>query len=296
MPRLQPAAGYITAKEAMSILDVSDATLHYYVSTGKLRRYGPPERKHKFYKLSEVEALKTSRNVFAAEYRSGDWRENPASSFELAKTEDIPTIARIDHDAIHPGDDDYNEEFFLRWQQRNPETLFALRNADGLVVGFASILPVNHPILDGFLRGDFSITNIADEDIPLYTAGATVHLYIVAVATDPQIQAKIRHEYGFALLTGVLSFVRSLADRGVTIETITARSHTQDGIKLMRKLGLPWLISPDPEMQLFSVRVAESGMPFLRDYCTRLEQWKQEHQMKGDANVSNATKRARKRN
>jgi hypothetical protein len=33
----------------------------------------------------------------------------------------------------------------------------------------------------------------------------------------------------------------ALAERGVIIEAIIARSHTQDGIKLMRKLGLPWL-------------------------------------------------------
>lgn len=278
MPRLQPAAGYITAKDAMGILDISDATLHYYVSTGKLKRYGPPERKHKFYKLSEVEALKASRNVFAAEYRPGDWHENPSSAFEPARVEDIPAIAKIDHDAIHPKDDFYNDEFLLRWHQRNPETLFSLRSADGVVVGFASILPVQYPVLEGFIRGELSITDIADEDIPLFTEGATVHLYVVAVGIDPKLPAKIKHEYGFALLTGVFSFLLTLANRGVNIETITARSHTQDGIKLMRKLGLPWLISPTPGIELFSVRVADSGMPFLRKYCRQLDQWKQEHQ------------------
>jgi hypothetical protein len=51
----------------------------------------------------------------------------------------------------------------------------------------------------------------------------------------------------------------ALAERGVIIETIIARSHTQDGIKFMRKLGLPWLVSPVPGWELFSVNVAESG-------------------------------------
>lgn len=47
------------------------------------------------------------------------------------------------------------------------------------------------------------------------------------------------------------------------MQTVTARSHTQDGIKLMRRLGLPWLISPVPGIELFSAVVDESGMPFL---------------------------------
>lgn len=278
MPRLQPAEGFITAKEVMNMLDISDATLYRYVTEGKLRRWGPPERKHKFYKLSEVEALKAARNVFEAEYRPGDWRENPSSSFELAKAEDIPAIAKIDHDAIHPQDPIYNDEAFLRWQQRNPETLFTLRDVNSVIVGFASLLPVQHPILAGFIRGEISVTDIADEDIPLFTAGAPIHLYVVAVGIDPKLSAKLRHEYGFALLTGLFTFLLGLAERGVDIETITARSHTKDGIKLMGRLGLTWLVSPVPGIELFSVKVTESGMPFLRKYCAKLEQWKQEHQ------------------
>lgn len=64
MPRLKPAPGYVTSKEAAEMLDISDATLSTYVKNGWLKRYGPPARKHKFYKESEIRALIASRNTF----------------------------------------------------------------------------------------------------------------------------------------------------------------------------------------------------------------------------------------
>src|SRR5579864_9285239 len=95
MPRLNPAPGFVTAKEAVSMLNGSDAMLSRYVKEGRLKRYGPPERKHKFYKVSEIEAVIAGRNVFEAEYTHGQWRTNPTSKFELAQEEDMSTIARI---------------------------------------------------------------------------------------------------------------------------------------------------------------------------------------------------------
>lgn len=142
--------------------------------------------------------------------------------------------------------------------------------SNGAVIGFVSILPLTRPALDSVIHGERSLTDVADEDIPLFATGATIHLYIVALAVDPTFPAKVRHGYGAALLHGFFTFMLALADRGVIIKTVTARSHTQDGIKLMRRLGLPWLISPVPGIELFSVTVAESGMPFLREYSAKL--------------------------
>lgn len=113
-------------------------------------------------------------------------------------------------------------------------------------------------VLDRFIRGEISPAGTIDKDIPLFTAGATIHLYAIAVAVDPKFLVAIQHEYSAVLLA--VFFFLALAERGVIIEISTARSHTQDGIKLMRKLGLPWLVSPVSGWELFSVRVAESGL------------------------------------
>src|SRR5260370_7669195 len=82
------------------------------------------------------------------------------SFFSIARRSDIPAIAKLDHDAIHPEDDQYNDEFFLRWQQRNPETLFALRDSTGTVVGLVSIFPLTRPPLDLLIPAEISPTTL----------------------------------------------------------------------------------------------------------------------------------------
>lgn len=262
---LQVIDDQLIGSEATARLHISDSLLSRYVLDGKIRRYVPHGRTYGFYNEDDVKILEDVNAAFSSvKY------QKHRSFFSIARRSDIPAIAKLDHDAIHPEDNQYNDEFFLRWQQRNPETLFALRDINGVVVGFVSILPLTRSALDRVIHGEISLTDLMDEDIPLFAAGITIHLYVVAVAIDPKLPIKIRHEYGAALLTGFFSFMLALAERGVIIETATARSHTQDGIKLMRRLGLPWLISPVPDIELFSVRVAESGMPFLRKYSATL--------------------------
>lgn len=265
MPRMQPPPGWIKGSEVTARLHISDSLLSRYVSEGKIRRYVPHGRTYGFYNEDDVKILEDVSTAFP-----GVKQQKHRSFFSIARRSDVPVIAKIDHDAIHPEDDVYNDEVLLRWQQRNPETLFTLRDIDGAVVGFVCILPLTRSALDRVIHGKTSLTDLTEKDILLFATGATIHLYVVAIAVDPKFPIKIRHEYGAALLSGFFSFMLSLAERGVIIETVTARSHTQDGIKLMRRLGLPWLISPVPGMELFSVRVAESGMPFLRKYSVKL--------------------------
>lgn len=266
MPRLQPPHGWLRGSEVTSRLRISDSLLSRYVDDGKIRRYVPQGRTYGFYNEDDVKILENVNSAFPGAKQ----RQRHRSFFSIAKRSDISAIAKIDHDAIHPDDDAYNDKFFLQWQQRNPETLFALRDINGKIVGFVSILPLTRTALDRVIHGETSLTDIADEDILLFTKDTTVHLYVVSVATDPQCPIKTQHEYGAALLSGFFSFMLDLAERGVVIETLTARSHTHDGIKLMRKLGLPWLISPVAGMELFSVVVANSGIPFFRKYSAKL--------------------------
>lgn len=266
MPRMQPPPGWIRGSEVIARLHISDSLLSRYVDDGKIRRHVPHGRKYGFYNEEDVRVLEEVK----AGFPGAKQRQQHRSFFSVAKRSDIPAIAKIDHDAIHPTDDLYNEEILSRWQQRNPEALFALRDINNTIVGFVCILPLTHSALDQLLNGKLPITDIPDEDIPLFSSGSTVHLYVVALAIDPKYPIKTRHAYGAALLHGFFAFMLALADRNVIVETVSARSHTQDGIKLMRRLGLPWLISPVPGLELFSVRVAESGMPFLREYSAKL--------------------------
>lgn len=275
MARLQPPQGYITAKEAMKLLDISDGQLYYYVEQGKLKRWGPPDRKHKFYKLSEVEALRASRNVFEPEYGSGDWRNNPSTSFEPARAEDMLAIVDMDR-RIFP-EEPVEFEWYARWYRKNPETFFVLRNQAGQIQAFVCLLPVERQALDRYLRDEIDIDSITSDLVDLWKPGKPLHVYIMAMGVDPQYTTSEKHEYGARLVNGTFSFLLELAGRGVEIRTITARSYKPDGIRIMRKMGIPQLRSPVPGKNLFVVYPAESGFPLLVRYADSLAQWKQAH-------------------
>jgi hypothetical protein len=282
MPRLQPPTGFITAKEAAQMLNGSDAMLSRYVKEGRIKRYGPPERKYKFYKLTEIQAVLEARNVFETEYISGQWRENPTSKFELAQEDDLPNIAKISA-SIFNNDQKvpYRPtpmETRISWIRKNPETYYALRSPDGKLVGYTCILPMKRETIDRFILDEIRTNGITADDIEPFEPRRPIHLYIMAMCVDPIYPAAQKREYGMRLVIGLFTLLFNLADRGVEIETITARSHTLDGIRVLKKIGIPQLRSPIPNKNLFSVKVAESGIPLLIEYSRRLDRWKQEHE------------------
>lgn len=176
MPRLKPLEGYVTSKEATEMLDISDSTLSQYVKRGWLKRYGPPERKHKFYKLSEVEAILAARNIF------DEYQEVLSASFEEAMLEDIPVIADIDEKTLNVKHGQNEKEprgaylpwianIYTNWMQRNPQAFGVLRNTEGRVVAFSIFLPMPKEVIDQLVRGEISIDNISPDKVNLFERG-----------------------------------------------------------------------------------------------------------------------------
>ncbi len=250
------------------MLDISDATLSIYVKKGWLKRYGPSGRQHKFYKLSEVEALIQARNTF------DEYQEMLPASFGIAAPEDMPTIVDIDKRTFGV---DITEETYLRWLRKNPETFFVLRDSNDKVVGYACLLPIKKETMDRFVRDEISMEDISPDDVHLFEPGRLLSLYVIALCVDPVYKIAIKHEYGARLVRGLFTFVLELARRGIEIESITARTYKADGIRLLRKMGIPQLRSPVIGKHLFSVCVADSGFPILVRYSDLLAEWKQQH-------------------
>ena len=271
MPRPKPPEGYITAGEAAKRLNVNDAMISRYVKQGRLERYGPEERRHKYYKASEVQAIIDADRAF---FEAGDkHQEHLPSFFSLATADDMPTIVDIDKRTFHV--DTLTEETYLRWLKRNPETFFVLRDIAKKVVGFACLLPMRKVTIDRFVRDEIGLNDISSGDIDPFEPGRPLHLYIIALCIDPAYKPAMKHTYGASLVRGVFAFILELAKRGVEIETITARTYKTDGIRLSRKMGMPQLRSPVIGKYLFSVRVADSGFPLLAHYNDLLAEWKQ---------------------
>lgn len=163
--------------------------------------------------------------------------------------------------------------------RKNPETFFVLRNSANKVVGYIALLPLKKDTMDRFVKGEIGMDDIPPNDVELFEPGRPVHLYVIALCVDPVYKAAVKGEYGARIVRGLFAFLLELAQRGVEIETITARNDKDkpDGRRLLQKLGIPQLRSPVPNKYLFSVRVADSGYPMLVKYSDVLAEWKQEH-------------------
>jgi Acetyltransferase (GNAT) family len=273
MPRLQPPPGCTTARDAANRLGVSEALLSRYVKQGKLKRYGPENRQHKFYKISEVEALlATERYV----YMPGAWRNHPNSTFEPATDKDMPTIVDIDTRTFD--EPAATADVQLSWLHKNPDTFYVLRNDASTIVGYASLIPLKRDVIDRFIRDELDSSEITSDDILSYVSGEKYHVYIMAIAVDPFLSNEQKHSYGARLVTGLFAFLLNLAEQGIEIETITARSYKPDGLRLLRKMGFPQLRPLTPGKALFAVKVAESGFPWFMQYSDRLAEWKLAHQ------------------
>ena len=116
---------------------------------------------------------------------------------------------------------------------------------------------------------------ITPDDVERFEPGPVLHLYVIAIAIDPVFRQAAKKSYGSQILFHLRTFFLSLADRGVEIDTITARSYKPDGLHLLRKMGIPQLRSPIPGKQLFAVNVAESGNPLFVLYTDRLAAMRQ---------------------
>lgn len=274
MPRLQPPEGFCTAAQAVEKLGISQALLSRYVAQGKVKRYGPKERKLKFYKDSEIAAVLAAREA-GFEIKE---REKHRSVFGLASAGDMSAIVEISRAIFNAdGSQPIPAEVRLAWLRKNPETFFILRDLAGAIVGYASILPLSRFTIDRFIHDEIAAQDITGEDVLLFQPGRPIHLYIMAIGIDPKYPATAKHEYGSRLVNGLFHFLLELAIKGVEIVTVTARSHKPDGIRILRKMGFPQLPPLTPGKHLFVVEPARSGLHVLMKYTEFLQQWKTDH-------------------
>ena len=279
MPRLQPPEGYTTAKDAAERLHVSDGMLSIYVRQGKLHRYGPSGRHHKFYKISELDAFIEARQTFEEPYKRGQWKHNETSTFRQAIPDDLDAIIAMSQRA-YPEDGLPLRETWEGWMRKEPESFQVLINQQNSVVGYSTILVMPPTTLDLFIRDALPVDEIRPDMLDVFQPNKALHLYVMSLVIDPQYPKLKKHEYGSRLIQGIFSFFLGLAERGIEVESITARSETPDGIRLMRKLGFPTVKSPIPRHNryLFIVKVSESGLPLFERYSELLARWKHQQE------------------
>jgi hypothetical protein len=259
----------MTSKQAQKRLGVSDTLLRKYAKEKKINRYGPVGQKNKpFYKEVEIEALFHARQIFE--------KADGPSTFSVAEEKDIFTILDIDARTFDGAAASF--DVCMTWFRKNPQTFFVVKDEHGTVKGYASLLPMQKTSIDQFIRSEISGEDITPDMVLSYAPGETLDLYVMAIAIDPDCNISEKRRYGQRMISGLLAFLYSLADEGVEITTITARSHKTDGLQLLKKIGFCQLRSPVPGHELFRMNIPESGVSYFLVYAERLEKWKEAHE------------------
>lgn len=273
MPRPQPPKGYITAGEAVRRLKVDDSMLTRYVRQGRLKRYGPEERKHKYYKESEVQAIiDANRAFFGAEQEASSETD---AVFALATPADIPGIYDLALRTFHRTT---SAEHRLEWLQREPRGNYIVRHkSDGAIVAYLTMLPIKQELLVPYMRGELG-REIAGNDIEPFEPGRPATCIIKGIASEQNIDDALRTSYVAVLLRGIRSNLEHLGREGITIPTLYAFSSTDTGISMCMRLGMQeWEPSPDGKRFTFWIDIASSDAFVFQLYKRGFAEWQREH-------------------
>jgi hypothetical protein len=253
---------FYTAAQTKEILGITDGMLYNYVDNGALERIIPPGKKQGVYRRNQVDQLARELKVFVAT------KKQISSSFARATQEDVPECARIS-DAI------FNASFSVEkqqaWMKKNPDICYVVRDEDSKVVGYVLMLPLQAEKIEKILREEESSLDLETKDIGTFEPGKPLHLYMASIAITPSVTLTEKRTYGSRLIAGLMDVLIKLGGQGVILETITARSSTADGIRLMRGMGFAEIPSITRRKN-FLIEVEKSGIKEIMQYKQALRE------------------------
>lgn len=253
---------FYTAAQTKEILGITDGMLYNYVDNGALERIIPPGKKQGVYRRSQVDQLARELRVFVAT------KKKIVSTFARATKEDIPECANIS-DAI------FNASFAVEkqraWMEKNPDICYVVKNEDNKVVGYALMLPLKPEKIERILREEESSLDLEIKDIGVFEPGKPLHLYMASIAITPSVTLTEKRTYAARLIAGLMNVLINLGKQGVILETITSRSSTVDGIRLMRGIGFTEVPSITRRKN-FLIEVEKSGIKEIMQYKQALRE------------------------
>src|SRR6266516_3319452 len=263
MPIKHSYAGYYTAAEAMKVLGVTDGMFYNFIRNKDLEGTKLPGRKQNLYKKEDVDRMARELQAFIIQRKA-----HKATKFvKITTREEMREAMEISHALFGVGLDVLNERMELL--AKNPDTYYVLKAEDDMIVGYTSIMPLKSGNLEKALGLTLQV-KVEIDDIAEFEYGSHIDLYLTAIGVRPGFSTAEKHAYGAKLLSGLIEAIIDLGKRGVIIDSIAARSHTGDGIRLMRHAGFTEIPSLTPERRTFIIKVEESGIPFVMHYKNAL--------------------------
>ncbi len=233
------------------------------VQLGKIRKVIPPDKKHGFYVQEDVDKYAETLAAFTEVYSTSDRFE-----FGPAKNEkDIKATVQIAKQNF--GEIAHNLENRLTWFRIAPEGDFVLKD-NGVIVGYLSLQNIKKGAIENHIFKP-NVDRIRTEDIIPFSRKEANECYVTSIATTLQTGQQHNRLYGALILMHMPDALINLAEQGIFISKIWAKSRTVTGIRLCREIGFEELDYIDYEQIGFVLDVATATNPLITKYREKVE-------------------------
>lgn len=253
---------YYSAQKAEEKLKMTYSGLRYQVSVGNIQSEIPKGRKQAYYRAKDVEELAKELQTYALN------RKKTTELLRVSTKEEMTACLEIAQAAFGPGRATPDER--MQILEKNPDLYYLLRDNDQ-PIGYFAILPVKPGRLEHVLNQTLP-TRIDTEDVADFNEDKNIDLYLHAMAVKPGFTLAEKRSYSARLIAGLISVVIEWGRKGITINTIAARSGMPDGIRIMKHAGFTEIEPLTPDRRTFIIDVKQSGIPFLMEYKAALKE------------------------
>lgn len=262
---IRESKNYYTVAEAKKILGITNEMLYNYVENGALERIVPPGKKQGVYNRSQVDQLARELQSFMMH------KKRKPTQFKRVETrEEMTETQEISQALFGVGKDLVDER--MKILKRNPYTYYMIKDEDQ-TIGYTAIWPLKPQKLNNLLSQRIPV-KVSPEDIATFDEKEPIDIYLDVIGIKPGFTLAEKHSYGARLVAGLIGVIIEWGRRGVTINTIAARSNMPDGIRLLRKLGFTEVSPLTPERRSFIIEVEKAAMPFIQQYKEALAESK----------------------
>lgn len=263
-------SGYYTAQQAAKRLGLPEATFHYQVKTGKIKKLIPPGRREGFYSKKEIEKLAQAQELFVL------LNSVEPVIFDRATSEDdVRGIVDLCVAIYGVGGTPSYEARLAIWH-KNPYVYYVVKQED-IVVGYISLIWFDDEALNVLMgptpktphqtqagNGVYSITGV--EHVRTFTSGHPIESLFVSLAVRPGMSNEDQRFYAFKLLRDTVDILENFARQGMPVRKLVATSEKQDGMMLARKLGMREIKHSDDRLLRYELDLETSDTPLARQY------------------------------
>lgn len=253
-----------------------------YKYTGKqlVKTINSPIRGQKFYRLSDLEAIRGSNDaLFERGVSVGVKNE---TTFSRATVDDMEGVYAVAIELFPQGTT--SAEARKPLVAKCADGNYVVKEA-GEIRAFIHMQPLHKESLDKFMHGKIFGRDIKIDDLDCFEPGKSVDVLIKSMGATHKFGESKHRFYTQRLLFGVAGALAELGKQGIIIHRICATSETETGIalslhakmKTVRRLKPPRPKENKPARYAFELDVATSDLPLLREYKQALAEWQQSH-------------------